>query len=88
MLEKLVEGQPIQSGDLSITPISRAFQIQVPGFEGGLVWNRPEGVRVDVFGQESRFLPVRDPTRLIVWSILGAGVLGGLAFLLFSRRSR
>ncbi|HMN62610.1 MAG TPA: hypothetical protein PJ988_19755 [Anaerolinea sp.] len=79
------EGQPIQSGDITLTPVSQALVVEFPGGVGGFTWNRPVGVRVDVPGQEQRFLPVVDVTRRTVWTIFGA-MFGSLLIVWLLRR--
>jgi len=80
-----VEGQPIQAGDTTLTPISQALVIALPGGLGGFTWNRPVGVRVEIPGQEQRVLPVIDVTRRTVWAIFGA-MLGSLLIVWLLRR--
>lgn len=80
-----VEGQPIQAGDITLTPVSQALVIEIPGGVAGFTWNRPVGVRVDVPGQEQRFLPVVDVTRRTVWAIFGA-MAGSLLIVWLLRR--
>lgn len=70
------EGSPVQAGDWTVTPVSRALLIQIPGIVGGLVWNRPLYVRVSRPGQEEKILPVRDVTRLALFGIAGLALLG------------
>jgi hypothetical protein len=86
--DRMVEGQPIHAGEVTITPITRALVIQLPGWLGGLTWNRPAGVRVSVSGQPDQTLPVRDVTRMAVWGILGAGIAAGILMLLLRRMGR
>jgi hypothetical protein len=86
--DRMIEGPPYQAGELTITPISRALVIQLPGWLGGLTWNRPAGVRVSAPGQPDQTLPVRDVTRMAVWGILGAGIAAGVFMLLLRRTTR
>ncbi len=75
---KINAGEAMQVGDMEITPLARMMKIQLPGKHVGLIWNRPQAVVVKTpDGQEST-LPVIDVTRVTVWAILGAGVLGAL----------
>ena len=86
--EKLVEGEPVQAGEVSITPVSRAWIIQLPGWLGGLTWNCPAGVKVQAPGQFEKYLPVRDLTRYVIWTIFGAALSWSLVMLLLRRRRR
>ena len=86
--ERLVEGEPVQAGEVSITPVSRAWMIQLPGWMGGFVWNCPAGVKVRVPGEFEKYLPVRDLTRYVIWTIFGAALASSLVMLLLRRRRR
>jgi hypothetical protein len=86
--ERIVEGEPVQAGEVMITPVSRAWIIQLPGWMGGLIWNRPAGVRVRAPGQFEKYLPVRDLTRYVIWTIIGAGLTSTLVMLLRRRWRR
>jgi len=70
-------GETIQAGPRRMTPLSSLVRVQIPGWKGGLVWNRPSGVVVTEPDGEEKLLPVRDVTRLTQFLILGAGLLGG-----------
>jgi hypothetical protein len=71
-------GEPIQVGQRRITPLASVLKVDFPGYQGGLVWNRPSAVLVtEADGQEHR-LPVQDYTRQAQWLLIGAGVLGSL----------
>jgi hypothetical protein len=80
-------GEAVQAGARRLTPLSSVVRLQIPGWHGGLVWNRPAAVLVrEPDGQET-LLPVRDTTRLAQLLILGAGLLGGwLIWLAFRSR--
>lgn len=70
-------GATRQVGDYQITPQTQVLSIRFPG-HGGLIWNRPRSVLVKTSdGQESQ-LPVRDVTRLVIWSMLAGGLLGAI----------
>ena len=64
-------GEPIKAAGWTITPVSRALLIQIPGLTGGLIWNRPAYIRVSGDGEKERILPVRDPTRIALFAIAG-----------------
>ena len=71
-------GETRQVGDYQITPQTRVLRIRFPGYHAGLIWNRPKSVLVRTSdGQESN-LPVRDVTRLAIWSMLAGGLLGAI----------
>jgi hypothetical protein len=70
------EGQAVKAGEWTVTPVSRALVVQVPGLLGGLVWNRPAFVRVAREGEAERILPVRDLTRLALFGIAAIALLG------------
>lgn len=72
------DGSPIQSGSLTLTPISRALVVQIPGLRGGLVWNRPSAIRVSQPGAPDRLVPVRDVTRLTVLGIAALAVVSAV----------
>ena len=78
-------GAPITSGQLCLFPASQAVVVQVLG-RGGLVWNRPAAIGVQMPGEEVRFIPVYDYTRLAQVLILAAGLLGSLLIWLFLHR--
>ena len=76
--------EPIQAGKRRLTPISSLLQVTFPGWQGGLVWNRPTAVLVTEADGKETLLPVRDITRLIQILVLSAGVLGaGLIWLAY-----
>jgi hypothetical protein len=74
--------KPISAGQVRLFPVSQALVIQVPG-RGGLVWNRPAAVGVQMPGEEVRFIPVYDYTRLAQVLILAAGLFGSFLIWLF-----
>jgi hypothetical protein len=80
------EGRPVQTGEYTLTPVSRALVVQIPGMLGGLVWNRPAYVRVSRPGEAERILPVRDVTRLAIFGIAAIALLGVLLARLFIRK--
>lgn len=70
------QGRPVQAGDWTITPISRALVIQIPGLLGGLVWNRPAYVRLVRQGEQEHLVPVHDLTRIAVVGIAVFSFIG------------
>jgi hypothetical protein len=68
-----------------ILPATRSFLLRWPGEHGGLVWNRPIGVRVEDESGE-RWIPITDPTRRIQIGLLAAGLTA--AFLVHRARRK
>jgi len=80
-------GEVIQVGNHRLTPLSSNVRIQVPGWSGGLIWNRPTAILVSEADGQETLLPVRDITRLGQVLILAAGLLGSwLIWLTFRPR--
>jgi hypothetical protein len=77
--------KPIASGPVRLFPASQAVVVQMMGM-GGMVWNRPASVGVQLPGEEVHFIPVYDYTRLAQVLILAAGVLGSFLIWLFLHR--
>jgi hypothetical protein len=71
---RLVSAEPLQLGDLTVTPQSRVLTLNWT--HGGFVWNRPAAVLVQRNGQSQR-VPIGDPTRTAQWLIAGGGALLG-----------
>jgi hypothetical protein len=81
-------GDPIQVGDVKITPIARALHIQLPIIKGGFIWNRPASMVVQTGEGEEQVMPVVDVTRLAQVLLLGVGLFGGLLIWALFRRGR
>jgi hypothetical protein len=80
-------GKTLQTGAYAITPFSKVSLLLIPGFHGGLVWNRPASVLVQTPDGAEQVLPVPDPTRRIVWALLG--LCAGIGLLsIFWKRNR
>jgi hypothetical protein len=79
-------GEPIQAGLLKVTPFSKALILRLPGFPGGLIWNRPASLLVQTADGQEQVLPVADVTRRAQWLLLGAGLLGAALIWLLYRR--
>ncbi len=75
-------GDPIVVGERTITPQSQAVTVRFP--IGGFVWNRPTAVRVSKNNQIT-IIPITDPTRLVLWTLMGVGVFVSLLVWLFKR---
>ncbi len=78
---KTGEGSPVRVGDTTVTPVSQALVLRTPwlgrggsGAAATFVWNRPVAVLVERAGRVER-RPIVDVTRILVWTILAAGLL-------------
>lgn len=79
-------GTPIIYRGGKLIPFSQVLRLKPPGFPGGLVWIRPISVMaISADGQE-QIIPVNDPTRQIIWMLLGATLLTAL-FTLIRKKS-
>lgn len=81
------EGKPIKSGNQTLTVISRALVLPIPGIESGLVWNRAVAVRVATAGAGEVELPITDTTRRVEVFFAFLAIVGILMGILFTRRS-
>ena len=86
--DRLVTGEPLQANGLTITPVSRALTVQLPGMVGGLVWNRPAGIRVNPTGLSGNetFVPIVDTTRMMLWGIAAFGLAVAVAWMISGRK--
>jgi hypothetical protein len=66
-------GDPIEVGDRKIVPLAKVMRLQIPGWLGGAIWNRPVAVVVRRGDDEEQVIPVRDVTRLAQLTIVGSG---------------
>ncbi len=64
-------GEPVQAGDVTLTPQSQVFSVRLPF--GGFVWHRPTAVTIQS-PRQNETLPIADPTRVALWSLLGVTV--------------
>ncbi len=71
-------GEPLKRGDLTLIPFVRALEIRIPGLQGGLEWLRPYSMLVYTEDGREDIVPIRDVTRILQLSILGAGLFTGL----------
>jgi hypothetical protein len=85
MEQEIRSGEAMQVGDYQITPQTRVFRIRLPGRNSGLVWNRPSSVIVRTANGQEKILPVRDVTRVAIWSMLAGGLLGVIMIALMKR---
>jgi hypothetical protein len=61
------------------------LKIQLPSYRAGLIWNRPKAVVVRTSDGQESTLPVRDVTRIVIWSLLAVGLLGAMLIGLMNR---
>lgn len=64
-------GKPISTGKYTLIPITKSWQVRIGRFPGGLIWNRPSSILVQDPGGVETNLPIPDPTRRIILSLLG-----------------
>lgn len=81
-------GTPVQAGKVRLTPISRFLKITPPGWNGGVVWNRPVAVQVEHESGEVQVLPVQDVTRQALVSFAALGLMTACLFALTRRKKR
>jgi len=79
-------GETVQVGDYQITPQTNVFKIRLPGHHAGLIWNRPRAVLVRTRDGREISLPVRDITRIAIWSMLAGGLVGAILVGLMQRK--
>src|SRR5512141_2825349 len=91
VIEELA-GQPISHRGRQLTLFARTYRIQTPKLapflRGGLVWSRPSSVLVTEADGHESVIPVRDPTRLILWTLSGYVLIIALAAGLLSNYYR
>ena len=78
-------GAPIAVAGATLVPVARSVRLEL--CQGGVIWNRPIGVLVDAAGRE-KLVPVRDRTRRLQLTLLGAGLAGSFILRLVRRRRR
>ena len=81
-------GAPIQAGANRLVPFSQVVRLQVPGMQGGLVWNRPVSVLVQAADGSEEVLAIPDPTRQAQLTFLGAALGAGLIYWIFRAVTR
>ena len=69
------EGKPVYVGGQTITVISKSLRWLPPVGFGGVVWNRPVAVRVQM-GTVEHILPIVDVTRRREVAIVLLGLVG------------
>lgn len=68
-------GQPVTAHGWRLIPFATKWTFYLPVFNLGLVWNRPVSVLVTGADGSEQVLPVRDPTRQIIWALWGASAV-------------
>ena len=80
-------GRPILTGKIIVTPIAKVLRLQIPGLQGGVIWNRPVAVLVEREDGSQEMIHVRDVTRLLQLTLAGLAA-GMMIFWLLSRGFR
>jgi hypothetical protein len=81
-------GNPLVAGKTRIIPFSQSVHIALPGFPGGMVWNRPLSILAVSANGDERVIRITDTTRRIQVALLAGGLLGGLLLWLLSPKNR
>jgi hypothetical protein len=79
-------GDPIVLGDRRILPVSRSYQVTIPGLNGGIIWNRPAAIAVVQGGELQEVIPIHDATRRLQLMLILGGALVA-AFIRLGMRS-
>ena len=79
-------GEAITIGETKIVPFSKSVRVQIPGRQGGLIWNRPASLLVVSSDGEEQIIPIVDVTRQALWALLGASTAVFLLMMLISLR--
>lgn len=78
-------GKTLQVGKTRLIPFAQSYRLIIPGFPGGLVWNRPVSV-LTVYPDGSEVVtPIPDVTRRIQIMIWTFGLIGVFVFGLSNR---
>lgn len=81
-------GEKVRRGNITVTPQSRVLVLHWPNI-GGLVWNRPAGVRVEKDGQVVDHISIIDVTKLAQYTLFGfSALMIVIGFLLSIRQKR
>jgi hypothetical protein len=75
---EIQSGEALLVGDYKITPQAQQFRIRFPGHQAALIWNRPHAVIVNRGAGNEDIVPVKDVTRVVIWSMLAGGLLGAI----------
>jgi hypothetical protein len=79
--------QPLRVNDAQLRVRSQVVQLRLPMVNGGLIWNRPVAVLVDLPDGQERILPVPDPTRTAVLASIGLCIASTILAVVFRRRN-
>jgi hypothetical protein len=79
-------GEPINHGDITLTPFSQSVSFRLPGLNGGLIWNRPVSLLSETKNGQEQLISIPDVTRQLQWGILGASL--GCAFIMWILSNR
>lgn len=80
---KSVRGDAIETEGAIVTPLSKALVVSLP--MGGIVWNRPVGIEVEIDKNIER-IPIVDVTLLAQLGIITVGVILTFVFWLIGRK--
>jgi hypothetical protein len=80
-------GNPISVGESKIVPLAKVVRLQIPGWLGGIIWNRPVAVVVQTGEDQEQIVPVVDVTRAAQVIIFGSGFFVALMAYLINRRN-
>ena len=79
-------GETMQVGGYQITPQTQVLRVRLPWKYSGVIWNRPKAVLVRTPDGREITLPVRDVTRIAIWSMLAGGLAGAILIGLMRRK--
>lgn len=81
-------GKPISIGQFTLIPFTQSWQVRPGRLPGGLSWNRPASIMVQDQNGHDTNLPIPDPTRRIILSLLGMclGAVGLLWVITYSQK--
>ena len=65
-------GKPIKSGNITVTPQSKALSLKNPNF--GIIWNRPTSILVEV-DNKSQSISIIDYTRFVQLVLYGICII-------------
>jgi hypothetical protein len=73
--------------DVQLRVRSQVVQLRLPIAHGGLIWNRPVAVLVDLPDGQQRVLPIPDPTRTAVLAFTGICIASTILAMFFRHRN-
>ena len=79
-------GEAITMGETKIVPFSKSLRVQIPGWHGGLIWNRPVSLLVVSSDGSEQIIPIVDVTRQALWALLGVSLAVFPLMMLISQR--